>query len=219
MSNKEEVTQESGKKEVTREDVLSKVENDFLDKFDTPEKMAHAYALRDEKLHFANREAKERRLKEEQFEKELEEREKKIKEAEDKKLLDDKKYQELIEKQKQEISEREEKLKDMKRLQTFEQDVITSQKATIEEKVNTLGKNEREIYDTASQAMPENEFQQRLKLLEKLSVKPTVETNTQSGGRETVIEKDDPMALWDLKKTNPELYMAKLKEQAMKGVK
>ena len=215
---------EEVKKEMSPEEQREQVKNKVIEEmrkkhtgqngdFDV-EGLLNDYFKRDEKLHYTRQEAKERRLKEEDYVKQLEEKAKQLKEKEEKEMLEQKKFEELIVKKDQEIKDISEKLSELDRLKKVEQEMHENQIRQIEEKVSTLSKESREIFDTAVQAMPENAYLQKLTLLEKLIQKPVIsKTSVTSGGIENSASIDDPEILYSLKKTNPDLYYAKLREK------
>jgi vacuolar-type H+-ATPase subunit I/STV1 len=180
---------------------------------------AEAYGLRDTMLHQTRQEAKERRLREEQLKKELDERESKVKAAEEAKLLEEKRYQELIEAKNKEITELSTYKTKAIELEKFHSDVIASQKAEIDKRVAALGKDQRDIFEVAAGAMPEDAVQAKLDLLSRLSTTANVSTSRVSisavGGRESGSNDDSVEALMELKSKNPELYYQKIREQVI----
>jgi hypothetical protein len=183
------------------------------------EAAAAAYSQRNTMLHQTRQEAKERRLLTEKLERELEERELKVKASEEAKLLEEKKYQELIDTKNKEIAELAVYKTKASELEKFRDEVLTSQKAEIDRRVSTLGKEQREIFEVAAGAMPEDAVQARLDLLARLSLTNTISAKGSGpavGGRESGALDDSMDALAELKIKNPEVYYQKIREKAIK---
>lgn len=184
------------------------------------EAAAAAYSQRDTILHQTRQEAKERRLLNEKLERELEEREAKVKAAEEAKLLEEKKYQELIDTKNKEIAELAVYKAKASELEKFRDEVLTSQKAEIDRRVAALGKEQRDIFEVAAGAMPVEAIQAKLDLLSRLSTpgagQSGKQSGTASGGRESGAIDESVEALVNLKLKNPELYYQKMREKAIK---
>jgi DNA repair exonuclease SbcCD ATPase subunit len=172
---------------------------------------------KDQKAHYANKEAKERRLENEKRMRELEERDNRLKEIEEKDLLEQQKYTELLAKKDEELNGLKEQLKELDRLKGIESNIIEQRKADIDTKVATLDTTNREIYDAAAAGMQEGDLESRLTLLNKLSTKTTVQPQTPppalpTGGLPGSTPVTTPAELYSLKQSNPELYRQKLRE-------
>jgi hypothetical protein len=177
-------------------------------------------------LHYANKDAKTKRLKNEEYEKELIEREKRVKEfetaakkANEDKLLNDKKYEDLIEAlraERDEISKAiSEKDNLIETLSAKQKKIREGQQRSIDSKINLLSKDDKAIFETAAESMGDN-LDGQLLLLDKLLAKKKNESVSKipAGGREggSSIMSAEEMA--QLKNSNPELYRIKLKEIA-----
>jgi hypothetical protein len=219
--------QESEKKVVTREEVMAKVMGEVKSKY-TDENgnvdvdgILKAYFHKDEKVHYANKEAKERRLALEAKEKEVAEKEARIKAAEDAKLEEQQKYQELAESRKQEIKDYQDKVQAMNEelegLKGFKNEIIETTKQEVESLVGQLGSAEKDLFDAAAGGFP-NDYNRQLTLVKKLASttlkKPAPKEPLGQRASSDILDSVDELAA--LKETNPQLYKQKLREHALK---
>jgi hypothetical protein len=223
MAESQEAAPEQAQQDVEREDVRSKVMEEFEKKFTKEDgefdvkAAAKAFFHKDEKLHFANRESKDRRLKLAEKDKELEAREQRIKEAEEKKMLENQNYQELISKKNEELAglkgQLDETSSKLEELYAYKTNIMEQNKTAVEAKYATLGKEAQEIFATAKEGFPED-YGRQMTLIEKLSVsKPAAprEPEGVTGKDHGQVDTDE---LMKLKETNPTLYYQKLRERA-----
>lgn len=214
-----DVAREAQEKNEERESVAEKVKKELLEKckgddgkVDLDKLLEEAWR-RDERLHYTRKEAKDRREREEQYLKELEERSNKLKQKEEEELKKEKKYEELLQKKEGELSEYTQKVKE---LEGFKNTVVEQQKAEIDVLKSGLGKNELEIYETATQGVGEDNYTQRLALIKKLSsAKPSVEPPPTG----KVAKTGDGLTLSELKEKDPDAYRKKLREDILGSTK
>lgn len=185
------------------------------------EAMEEAFFQRDEKLHFTRQEAKERRLREEKHGEELAAREAKIKAAEEAKLLEEKRYQELLSKRDEELAAANARLKELARLEAIVKTVNERNQEEVKREYNTLGAPDRALFDDFAAALPAESFDQQLAFVRKLRERsgtpgtpPAGSPPPAQGGRQTgaPAAQMSPEDLAELKKQNPDLYWAKLRE-------
>jgi len=215
----------------TRDDVRAKVVREFQEKCTNPdgsfneEAAAELFWLRDEKLHETRKEAKERRLREEQNARDLADREAKIKAAEEAKALEEKRYLDVIESQKAELASAKARLAEMDRLEGIVKSVNERQKEEVTREFNTLGEPDRALFNDFAAALPPDSYDQQLAFVRKLRERggaPAGGTTPEGaplpvaqggrpgdGGSAAGMSTEEWAAL---KKNNPELYRARLIE-------
>jgi hypothetical protein len=224
----ENLSGQEPKTEVTREQVMTKVMEEIKAKHTDDsgnvdiDGIAKAYFQKDEKVHYANKEAKERRLALEAKEKELAEKEARIKAAEEAELEQQQKYQELAESRKVEIKDYEEKMKhvnaELEALQGFKNGIIETTKTEVESLTGQLSAEEKELFDTAAEGFP-TDYTRQLKLVKKLAASTTVKKASpkeplgQRGAGDPLNDVDEMLAI---KEKNPQLYRQMLRERALK---
>jgi hypothetical protein len=214
-------------KKATREEVMAKVMEEIKAKHTDADGnidvdgLARAFFHKDEKVHYANKEAKERRLKLEAKEKEIAEKEARIKAAEDAELEQQGKYKELADSREAEIKEHETKMKEMsakiEELTGFKTGIIETTKQEVESLVGKLGSAEKELFDAAAGGFPED-YTRQLTLVKKLTTTTLKKPGPKEplGQREHGDALDSIEELAELKQRNPQLYKQKLRERALK---
>ena len=159
-----------------------------------------------------------------QKEQEIKEREDKIKKTEELKLKEDERYQELVLRKEEELKTLREKEKlqgnENAELKEYKSKMDEQQATLIDKRLATLSEKNREVFEIAASGMADNEYGAKLALLDKLKEPISASKNkpVASGGRQTTATGSvADMDLAELKKTNPQLYTATMKEQLDKN--
>lgn len=217
------------------DEIITKISSEFKSRFQKEdgtfdvERAAKAFALKDEKVHYLNRENQTRRETAEEISAELEKREQaiaakeeEIRKEKEAKLVEEKKYQDLVLMKDQEIEKLKSLEGELTQLRIEKQKREDQLKSQVEERLAGMGQVELDIYQTAATAIGDGAYEQKLALIEKLSKQPeqVKKPNEQnqniqpSGGRsQTIPDQMTAAELYELKQTDPQLYQAELRKR------
>jgi len=210
---------EVNKREQVKDVVIEKVKAKYTKEDGTVDidGLLNEVWLKDEKAHFARREAEERRIKEGEYVTRLEERERLLKEKEEAELLEQNKFKELLEKKSGEVAEKDKRILELAEYQKKYSEYMERVKGEVEAKAAQLSAENKEVYELAAVGMGED-YDKRLALIAKLTGKVRTAAELPSGSVAQNFNADDPEMLYKLKATDPDLYQAKLRESILKKI-